>query len=682
LLSQWVAGVEDASADVRVGWLSLDSSDNDPVWFWMYVIAALQKASPGVGRRALELLTMGADPLRVVLPTLLNDISSIVGQVVLVLDDYHVVVSRQVQEQMVFVIDRMPATLRLVLATRSDPMLPLGRLRGSGDLLEVRTDDLRFADTEAAQFLNDVLGLDLTDAEIQVLCRRTEGWVAGLYLAALSLAGRSDTATFIETFAGDNRHVVDYLMAEVVDSQPPQLRSFLLHTSILQRLSGALCDSVLETTGSASVLERVERENLFLVPLDLSRQWYRYHHLFGELLRTELGRSEPGLVRILHRRAAAWFEAEDLFDEAVRHMIAAGDVERSADLIAADWVNEFNTGGLSTVSGWLDLLPPQSVSRDCRLSVARAWIALTVGQVDAARFWIDAIEAEYATRTTDENAIGAQLAVLRAFHGFKTGDVGGALEEARRAVELDLGDAPLARSGAYCIYGSALYFSGSTDEAEVAFRRAEQVAAQAGDWRNRICALGYLAVTAAERGQLDDAENHIRRATGSGVMLAAGEHFVDAMVSLAAAIVLSVRGDWAAAADAAHAAVVSARHGGGVPDTAKALSTRAEILEHVGDQQTAAALRKEARMLLAGAERGDGAAPALHNQVPAAGEELTPKEFEVLRLLATKLSRREIGERLYVSINTVKTHQRAVYRKLGVANRRSAVERAEQLGLV
>ena len=195
------------------------------------------------------------------------------------------------------------------------------------------------------------------------MCRRTEGWAAGLYLAALSLAGRTDAAAFIKTFAGDNRHIVDYLMAEVLDGQPPQLRSFLLHTSVLHRLGGALCDAVLEATGSASVLEEIERENLFLVPLDLSRRWYRYHHLFGELLRTELQRTEPGLVSVLHRRAAAWFEAEGLVDEALRHLVAAGDIAASADLIAADWVNEFNEGGLSTVTGWLDLLPAQTVSR-------------------------------------------------------------------------------------------------------------------------------------------------------------------------------------------------------------------------------------------------------------------------------------------------------------------------------
>src|SRR4051812_28468139 len=541
LLAQWALG---AGEEQRFGWLSLDRSDNDPVWFWMYVVAALQTVSPGIGSRAIELLQMGADPVQVVLPTLMNDLDATASPIVLILDDYHLVVNRAVHDQVAFVIDRMPANLRLVLATRSDPMLPLARLRVAGDLAEMRSDDLRFGVIEAGHLLNDVLGLDLTDDDVQLLHRRTEGWAAGLYLAALSLAGRRDAAAFIRTFAGDNRHIVDYLMAEVLDSQPSQMRSFLLRTSVLGRLSGALCDAMLQTSGSASILEKIERENLFMVPLDMSRRWYRYHHLFGELLRAELQHSEPDLVAGLHRRAAAWFEAEGLVDEAVRHLVAAGDIAGSADLIAADWVNEFNGGGLSTVSGWLDLLPDESVRQDPRLSAARAWIALNVGQFDDAHMWIEAVEAASAAAdTVNHGSLGAQLVALREVHAFKTGDVAAALEAARRAITLDFDDALQARSAACCMYGSALYFSGSIDEAQATFRRAVQLAEKVGDRRRRIYALGYLALIAAESAQLADAEHQMHRATGVGTYPAGGEHFVNAIVSLAAAIILDVRGD-------------------------------------------------------------------------------------------------------------------------------------------
>ena len=689
LLAQWAAG---AGENERFGWLSLDPSDSDPVWFWMYVVAALQKFSPEVGARAFELLAMGADPVQVVLPTLLNELDSIACPVVLILDDYHLVASRAVDEQVAFVISRMPSNIHLVLATRSDPLLPLARLRASGELAEVRSDDLRFGADEVDHLLNMVLGLKLPDADIRLLHKRTEGWAAGLYLAALSLAGRSDTASFIRTFAGDNRHIVDYLMAEVLDSQAAEMRSFLLRTSVLGRLSGPLCDAVLHTTGSASVLEKVERENLFVVPLDMSRHWYRYHQLFAELLRTELRRSEPDLVADLHRRAAIWFEAEGLMDEAIRHFAAAGDITRSAELIAADWVNEFNGGGLSTVTGWLDLLPDQTVLHEPRLSVARAWIAMSTGRLDDAAEWTEVVES--GTEPDDE-AMAAQVVVLHAVHSFKTAEVRAALEQARRATTLDLSDTPLGRSNAYGVYGAALYFSESTREAQEAFRRALRLAEKAGDRRVRTHALGYLALIAAEEGQSADAERQIRRASGSSRNLADKEHFVDVMVSIAAAQLLDKRGDSTAAITAVDRAIMAARQGGAIPEVAKALSVKAEIIERLGDHQSAKAVLDDAHNLVRGCA-GTGIAPTLFvsgerrtgprnrsgDKVNMVGEELTPKEIEVLRLLATRLSRREIGARLYISLNTVKTHQRAIYRKLCVEHRSAAVRRARELGVL
>jgi len=297
--------------------------------------------------------------------------------------------------------------------------------------------------------------------------------------------------------------------------------------------------------------------------------------------------------------------------------------------------------------------------------------------------------------TVDHGSLGAQLVALREVHAFKTGDVAAALEAARRAMTLDFDDALQARSAACCHYGSALYFSGSIDEAQGAFRRAVQLAEKVSDRRRRIYALGYLALIAAESGQLADAEHQIRRATGVGTDPAGGEHYVNAIVSLAAATVLDVRGDVAAAADAAHLAVGLARKDAGILEVAKALAVRAKILEDLGDHQTAASSRNEAGALLRGradagiaqtllatAAPSAGVAVTARNQACAVGEELTPKELEVLGLLATRLSRREIGQRLYVSLNTVKTHQRALYRKLGVEDRNTAVKRARELGLL
>ena len=362
------------------------------------MVAALQKANPGIAAPSLELLGMGADRRQVVLPALLNELAGLTDQIVLLLDDYHLVTNLDVHEELAFVIGRMPPSLRLVIASRSDPPLPLERLRAGGDLLEVRTHELRFAAGETARLLNDALGLDLAEEDITLLWRRTEGWAAGLYLAALSLQRSPDSGTFIRSFAGDNRHVVDYLSAEVLDGQPSDLRAFLLRTSVLETLSGPLCDAVLQTSASAAILDQIERQNLFLVPLDSSRRRYRYHHLFRELLRSELHRTEPGIVPALHHRAAAWFGAVGSTDEAVHHLAAAADVAGAAELIAASWGPEFDQGRLFTVSGWLDLLPAQTVTADARLCVARAWIALDLRRLSDAGRWIEAAEARPAGR--------------------------------------------------------------------------------------------------------------------------------------------------------------------------------------------------------------------------------------------------------------------------------------------
>ena len=689
LLAQWVHSADDSH---RFGWLTLDSPDNDPVRFWTGALTAVEKAHPGVGIHALELLASGADETQVVIPTLLNELAATDKQVVLILDDYHLIENPTVHRQVAFVLARMPATLRLVVSTRSDPPLPLARLRAGGELLEVRTDDLRFAAGEAADLLTEVVGLDLTAREVELLLRRTEGWAAGLYLAALSLDRRVDAAEFVATFAGDNRHIVDYLIAEVLAGQSAGRRSFLLRTSVLDRLNGALCDAMLEATDSAAALQEIEQENLFVVPLDLSRRWYRYHQLFAELLRAHLHFIEPELVAGLHQRAAAWFTAEGLIDDAMHHLTAVGDTARRTELIASNWIPEFNQGHLSTIAGWLDALPGETVTCDPRLSAARGWIAMNLGRIDAAGSWIEAAEAALAEHPEQADAVRPQFAVLRALHQFKTGDLVTALETAREAIGCDLPDAVMGRAGAYGIYGSAHYYLGDIGEAQAAYRQAVPLAERAGDHRVRSYALCCLAMIDAEEGRLSEAQQLINRAESSSWAFTPGEHLMGGAVSLtASAIVLAGLGDCAAASDAADMAVVAAREGGGFHETAKALMVRAQIFEHRGDHRAAEASRREAAATLQG-EQVFGVAPSLltagetiperDGPVAEAGEQLTIKELEVLRLMGTRLSRREIGGRLYISLNTVKTHQRAVYRKLGVDNRTAAVHRARQRGLL
>jgi LuxR family maltose regulon positive regulatory protein len=694
-LAQWLADGALGSGARRYGWLSIDPPDNDPVRFWTYVMCALRNADPSVGARALELVGMGADPLRAVLPTLINEVAASSAQLVLILDDYHLITNQAVHDQMEFVLTRMPANLHLVLACRSDPSLPLARLRVRGELAELHTEHLRFEAAEAETLLNTVLHLDLSHADVELLCQRTEGWAAGLYLAALSLGGSTGAGALINEFDGDNRHIADYLMAEVLDVQPAHLRRFLLRTSVLRKLSGPLCDAVLHDSDSAAVLEAVEHDNLFLVPLDLTRRWYRYHHLFAELLRTELHRAEPELVPVLHQRAASWSAAEGLIDAAVYHLLASGDIAATAQYIADHWAEEFNAGGLTTVSGWLDSLPEQTVRQDPRLSVPRAWIAVNEGRADDAAGWIKAIEAHSGADTAAGGTIAAQAVVLHAIHAFKVGDITTSRETARRATTLDLGAAPLARSGLYCIYGNALYFSGLSEAAQEAYAEAAARAEQIGDRRYRIYALGYLALIAAEAGDLIGAERMIRRANGGGTDLAAREFFVGVMVSMAAGTIFDRRGDISAAAEAVDMALASARQGGAIPEIAKALLVQADIAERLGDAHTARTCRDEAAAML-NRRRGSGMDPIFLDAAGARADvvatksptnvaltaQLTPKEQQLLGLLATVLSRQEIAHQLHVSLNTVKTQQRSLYRKLGADDRHSAVERARKLGLL
>ncbi|WP_233165039.1 LuxR C-terminal-related transcriptional regulator [Mycobacterium sp. AT1] len=691
LMAQWTRSTTQTFA-----WLTLDATDNDPSRFWSCTIAALQKATPGLGARALEMLRMGADTLQVVLPLLLNELAAADRNLVLILDEYNAVGNPVVHEQVAFVIDRMPTTLRLVIATRSDPVLPLARLRANGDLLEVRTGDLRFRAAEAELLLTDVLGLNLSPAEVEMLFDRTEGWAAGLYLAALSLGGQSDGAAFLRTFAGDNRHIVDYLIAEVLDGQPPTLRSFLLRTSVLRRLSGELCDAVLQSTGSSAILAEIEKNNLFLTSLDESRHWYRYHQLFAELLRTHLQYVEPEMIPVLHERAASWFTARGFADDAVYHLAAAGDTASLTDFIATQAVTEVNRGRLSTVSGWIDLLPYDVALSDPRLGVARAWIALDSGHLDTAGSWIEAAEACLSSDSSDHEVVRDQFEVVRAVYEFKIGRVDNALPRARLAIA-DGVSAPrfgptLGRPRAYCLHGSALYFSGAAPEARIAYQQALQLAEELGDHRARVYALGYLAVIAAEDEKLEDAEDLVHRATGESQNFTPGERSMGVMASLlATAMISESRGHGSRARQAADMAVDAAlQGGGGVLEVAKALVVRAGILERCGDSAGAAAARTEAAAALNNVEDASivrrllGPSPRseLAESATEPGERLTSKELEVVRLLATRLSRREIGDRLYVSINTVKTHQRAVYRKFGVDTRAEAVRRAKELGLL
>jgi LuxR family maltose regulon positive regulatory protein len=435
-----------------IAWLSLDKDDNQAGRFLNYLVAALHEADPTIGNEAAQLLTAGQQALsEAVLTSLINDLDSAGGEMALVLDDYQLIGSRAVHEQVAFLLEYGPHTFHLVIATRSDPPLPLARLRARGQTVELRDADLRFTSPEAAEFLNDVMGLDLDAASVAALEGRTEGWIAGLQMAALSMRGRDDIEGFIQAFAGTNRFIMDYLLEEVLAREPEEVQSFLLQTSILTRLTGPLCDAVIGASSGQEMLERLERRNLFVVPLDDDRRWYRYHHLFADLLQARLYQSGAEAVARLLSRAAEWCEKEGQVAQAVGYALAARDYGRAADLITRYWQDMTNIGEIETVWSWLNALPEETVKNSAPLSVAYCWVLWLRGQigsieahvVDAERALGELVVSEgFDEDDADYATLPAVLAALRSFIARYHTEFETASALAERALSLIPGDLP------------------------------------------------------------------------------------------------------------------------------------------------------------------------------------------------------------------------------------------------
>ena len=530
LLTEWLAAGPVAPADEReAAWLSLDRGDNDPVSFWTYVIAALRTVASGVGENALALLhAPQPPPIETVLTELLNDLGALAGDIVLVLDDYHVIDALDVQNGMAFLLDHLPPWLHVVIASRTDPALPLARLRARGELVETRAAELRFTPDEAAAYLNEMMGLQLTARDVAALEGRTEGWIAALQLAALSMQGRDDVAGFIAGFAGDDRYVVDYLAEEVLQRQPEHVQHFLLQTSILERLSGPLCDAVTGQGGGKAMLEALERGNLFLVPLDDRRRWYRYHHLFADVLQARLLDEQPGQVPDLHRRASAWHQQNGEPSAAIGHALAAGDFGRAADLVELAIPAMRRTRQEATVRGWLEVLrlgvlPDEVVRVRPVLSVHFAGALLSGGEFEGvearlrdAERWLDATTARHEGAparpaemvVADEEEyrrLPAEIEVYRSALALAQGDVPGTVRHARRALDLSPEEDHLVRASAAGFMGLASWASGDLEAGHSAYaecmaglRRAGYIADTFG------CAIAMADIRLAQ-GRLGEA---------------------------------------------------------------------------------------------------------------------------------------------------------------------------------
>ena len=532
LLAEWLAAGPAAPADERLAaWLSLDRADNDPVSFWTYVIAALRTVAAGVGEAALALLQAPQPPpIETVLTAALNDLGAIAADIVLVLDDYHVVDAREVQDGMAFLLDHLPPGLHVVIVGRADPALPLARLRARGELVEIRAAELRFTSDETAAYLNGMMGLQLTARDVAVLEGRTEGWIAALQLAALSMQGRDDVAGFIAGFAGDDRYVVDYLVEEVLQRLSDRVQSFLLQTSILGRLSGPVCDAVTGQGGGKATLEALDRGNLFLFPLDDRRRWYRYHQLFADVLHARLLDEQPGQVADLHRRASAWYERSGEQPVAISHALAAEDFERAAGLVELAIAAMRKTRQEATVRRWLEALPDELVRDRPVLSVTFAGALLTTGEMEGveerlrdAERCLDAPAAlhegpqappaEMAAAIEEEyRRLPAAIELYRAALAVARGDAPGTVRHARRALDLSPEEDHLGRASASGFLGLASWGNGDLEAAHRAWSACVAGLRRAGFVSDILGCSIALADIRITQGRLGEAMRTYERA--------------------------------------------------------------------------------------------------------------------------------------------------------------------------
>src|SRR3989440_877270 len=543
LVSEWVAFIE--RPRTRTAWLSLDEGENDPARFLAYLVAALQTIAATLGEGVLGALqSPQPPPTEAILMALLNEITTLPDNFVLVLDDYHVIDAKPVDIALTYLVEHLPPQMHLVIATREDPQFPLARLRARSHLTELRAADLRFTASEAAAFLNQVMGLSLSTADIAALEDHTEGWIAGLQLAALSMQGHHDVAAFIRAFAGDHRYIVDYLVEEVLQRQPEPVRSFLLQTSILDRLSGPLCDAVTGQEEGNARLEALERGNFFVVPLDDRRLWYRYHHLFAEVLSAQLLAEEPDQVATLHRRASAWYEQHGSTVDAIRHALAAFDFGRAADLVELAVPAMARSRQEATVLGWLKALPDELVRARPVLSVHYAGALLLHGVLEGvearlrdAEQWLDtktdrgssALAPAAEMVVVDEaefRGLPGMIAVYRAAIALALGNVADTVTYARRALDLVPEDDHHRRGSAAGFLGLAYWTRGDLEAAHRSYAECMALVQRSGHLSDAIgCSLA-LADIRISQGRLREAmstyERGLQLATEQGAHVLRG----------------------------------------------------------------------------------------------------------------------------------------------------------------
>ncbi len=508
LLSNWLQ-----SSSLPVAWLSLDASDNDPVRFWTYVIASLQKIQPGLAAHLITMFPVGKTrSLETTMTAFINTLATLSEDIVLVLDDYHVIESQPIHDAITFLLDYMPSRFHLALASRSNPPFPLPRLRARGLLLEIAAHDLRFSRDEAEAFFHHVMDINLSHEDITLLTKRTEGWVAGLHLVSLALRGRQNVARFVADFQGNHRYILDYLATEVLQRQPELIQQFLLQTSLLDRFNGSLCDAVTGQQNSQSLLGQLEQSNLFLVPLDEQRSWYRYHQLFAGFLNERLRLAFPDMLHTLHHRAAQWHIRHGLIMEAIHHALAAHEFSLAAYLIQKMAHTMLMRREVTTLLGWLAALPATIIEDTPHLSLVYAWALIHTNQLEAVEQHLQSAESaiEAGKTLADIPSVQGEIAAIRARVAAFQGDSSRTIELSQQALALLPEKVAHVRGEVALNLGIAHISKGDTTAANKAFLQSREISVSAGNLRTAMLAIRYLALVQVDLGLLHQAAETYR----------------------------------------------------------------------------------------------------------------------------------------------------------------------------
>ena len=697
LVTQWLAS---GRAPVSA-WVALDASDDDPRRLWTHVALALERAGCPVADDLDRFLAeAGNDIVGVVLPRLVNALAAAPEDMVILLDDFHFVQDSACHDQVALLVENLPEQAHLFIVTRADPGLRLGRLRASGRLAEIRADELGFRPDEATALLASG-GVRLSRDGVGVLLNRMEGWPAGLYLAALSLAGRDDPEALVYEFKGGHRFVGDYLTEEVLARQRDETREFITSMSILDRFTASLCDAVWGRSGSAAVLHDLERANMFLVPLDEGRRWYRFHHLFAAVARAELEVEHPERVPVLHARAAEWYQQHEFTDEAVAHALAAGSVGDVVALVQANWLDYVDVGRAGTVLAWMESLGEAAAEAGPASAVLAAWMSALTGDAGALAGHLGALEEfrDVGPLPDGTTSVAAAIALIQGLFGYGGPDEMTA--GAERAVELETDGRSPYYAIAHLSRGHAAYVAGELELAAGHLELAAQSEAAPG--LVRVRSLSVHALVEHERGRphrsrdlAELAMNIVRRrglqqlpqaalaATAYGQAQAETGDLRNGLATLTNGLAVRRQGPDVGPWGIIHHLLALARVCAAAGQEADALELLAEAAERMGQFEDGmgrmwdrhAAVEELLR------DRPTGNETRARRAEPVLVEALTDRETDVLRLLQGTLTVGEIASLLYLSTNTVKTHARAVYRKLGVHSRTEAVEVARRQRLL